>query len=211
MEAVRRTVRAAPDFGIRYLTLYAFSSENWARPPQEVRDLLGLLKLYIRRDLAQLAASGVRIRVIGSRKELQPDIIQLIETAEERTKFNTRLNLNIAFNYGGRDEIARAVECVVAERLGAGGEHATAPVTDACIAKYMDTRDIPDPDLIIRTSGEMRLSNFLLWQAAYSEFVFSACMWPDFDASQMEKALLEYTQRERRYGGLADQPKGAVL
>jgi len=203
VEAVRRTVKAAPEYGINHLTLYAFSSENWSRPPAEVRDLLGLLRLYIRRDLAELVANGVRIRVIGDRSGLAPDIISLIETAENRTRGNTRLNLNIAFNYGSRDEITRAVDALVRERLLSPHNDKKVSITQADIHRHLDTASIPDPDLIIRTSGEQRLSNFLLWQAAYAEFVFCECLWPDFDSQELGACLLEYTQRDRRYGGVA--------
>ncbi|MEL6435471.1 MAG: isoprenyl transferase [Pseudomonadota bacterium] len=213
VEAVRRTVRSAPDLGIRHLTLYAFSSENWSRPPSEVRDLLGLLRLYIRRDLAELHANGVRVRVIGERDGLQPDIIGLIETAENRTAGNTRLNLNIAFNYGSRNEITRAVDALVKEKLAAGLNGHTPPVTEADIHRHLDTAAGPDPDLIIRTSGEQRLSNFMLWQAAYAEFVFCDCYWPDFDAQELAAALMTFASRDRRYGGVenADGPQTAQL
>ncbi|MEO0542553.1 MAG: isoprenyl transferase [Pseudomonadota bacterium] len=206
VEAVRRTVKAAPNFGINYLTLYAFSSENWSRPPAEVRDLLGLLRLYIRRDLADLVANGVRVRVIGDRTNLTPDIVSLIETAESRTRANTKLNLNIAFNYGGRDELARAVDALLKERLNEADGGQKAAITQADIHRHLDTSAIPDPDLIIRTSGEQRLSNFLLWQAAYSEFVFCDCLWPDFDAQELGACLLEYAQRDRRFGGVDPVP-----
>ncbi|MEO1702063.1 MAG: isoprenyl transferase [Pseudomonadota bacterium] len=206
VEAVRRTVKAAPDFGIQHLTLYAFSSENWSRPPSEVRDLLGLLRLYIRRDLAELVANGVRVRVIGDRANLTPDIISLIETAENRTHGNTKLNLNIAFNYGGRDEIARAVDSLLRERMTMPASEQAKATTQSDIHRHLDTSALPDPDLIIRTSGEQRLSNFLLWQAAYSEFVFCDCLWPDFDAQELGACLMEYAQRDRRFGGVAPLP-----
>ena len=200
VDAVRRTVRAAGDLGIRYLTLYAFSSENWSRPPAEVRDLLGLMRLFITRDLAELCASGVRIRVLGSREGLAPDLLGLIEMAESRSRENTGLNLNIAFNYGGRDEIRRAVG-KLAQRFAAEGRD-LGDLDEADIAAALDTAGQPDPDLVIRTSGEMRLSNFMLWQAAYSEFVFLPCMWPDFDKTWLDKALDEYSSRSRRYGSV---------
>ena len=200
VDAVRRTVRAAPDLGIRYLTLFAFSSENWSRPPDEVRDLLGLLRLYIRRDLAELAATGVRIRVIGSRDGLKPDIVDLIEMAEERTRANVRFNLTIAFNYGARDEILRAAQRLV-DRARAEPD-VDRRITSADIAGALDTRGLPDPDLIIRTSGEMRLSNFLLWQAAYAEFVFLDCLWPDFGPSELAGAVETFRNRDRRFGGV---------
>ncbi|MEM1377780.1 MAG: isoprenyl transferase [Pseudomonadota bacterium] len=202
VEAVRRTVRCAPNYGVRHLTLYAFSSENWSRPPAEVRDLLGLLRLYIRRDLVELERNGVRVKVIGDRSGLADDIISLIENAEDRTRSNTKLTLNIAFNYGGRDEITRAVEALVHEKLIANANSNHLRITQADIHRHLDTASTPDPDLIIRTSGEQRLSNFLLWQAAYAEFVFTDCYWPDFDEQEFANCLMQYAQRDRRYGGV---------
>jgi len=208
VEAVRRTVRAAPRHGIRHLTLYAFSSENWSRPPDEVRDLLGLLRLYIHRDLAELAANGVCIRIIGSREGLKPDILDLIERAESRTRGNVRLNLNIAFNYGARDELLRAAQKLVdTARMTPDCDRR---LTSADLNNALDTAGLPDPDLIIRTSGEMRLSNFLLWQAAYAELVFMDCMWPDFDEDHLVEALDEYRGRERRYGAVAPARDAAL-
>ncbi|MCI5076988.1 isoprenyl transferase [Oricola sp.] len=202
VDAVRKTVRAAGELGISYLTLYAFSSENWSRPKQEVRDLLGLMKLFITRDLAELCANGVRIRVIGDRQGLSRDILGLIDMAESRSAANTGLNLNIAFNYGGRDEIRRAVIGLVGRMEAEGRDCAS--ITESDITGALDTGGQPDLDLVIRTSGEMRLSNFMLWQAAYSEFVFLPCMWPDFDKSWLEQAIEEYSSRTRRYGGVPD-------
>lgn len=202
LEAVRRTVKACPEIGIRVLTLYAFSSENWSRPAEEVRDLMGLMRFYIRRDLADLNANGVRIRILGSRDNLQDDIVKLINQAEEKTATNSRFFLNIAFNYGGRDELVRAVNKLVASRIGdaAGGE--CAPITENEVSDALDTAGFPDPDLIIRTSGEQRLSNFLPWQSAYSEFVFLDGYWPDFDRSKLVEAVDEYLGRDRRYGSV---------
>ncbi|MEZ2130650.1 MULTISPECIES: isoprenyl transferase [unclassified Sinorhizobium] len=201
VEAVRETVRAAGDVGIKYLTLFAFSSENWRRPEAEVSDLLGLLKAFIRRDLAELHRQNVRIRVIGDRLSLRSDILDLLIEAEETTKNNTALTLVIAFNYGARDEIARAAMSlardVEAGRLRA--EDISASLIDA----RLDTAGIPDPDLIIRTSGEERLSNFLLWQAAYSEFIFVPEYWPDFNRDLFFSALEKYASRDRRFGGLS--------
>lgn len=208
VEAVRRTVRAVPDYGIRCLTLYAFSSENWSRPPEEVRDLLGLLRLYIHRDLEELASNGVCVRVIGSRKGLSDDLLDLIEKAEERTRGNVRLNLNIAFNYGARDELVRAAQKLV-DRARTTPDFGH-PLTNADLAGALDTAGLPDPDLIVRTSGEMRLSNFLLWQSAYAELVFLDCMWPDFDETHLAAALDEYRRRERRYGAV-EPVKDAAL
>ena len=206
VEALRQTVRAAGDMGVSWLTVYAFSSENWSRPKSEVSDLLGLLKLFIRRDLAELHQTGVRVKVIGEREGLQRDIKQLLEEAETLTAANTSMTLVIAFNYGGRDEIARAMR-KIADRV-ARGELSPGSITQATIAAALDTSHIPDPDLVIRTSGEMRLSNFLLWQAAYSELIFTPCYWPDFKRDDFADALRQYALRERRFGGLV--ARGAV-
>jgi len=200
VEALRGAVRAAPELGIEWLTVYAFSSENWSRPKTEVSDLMGLLKLFIRRDLAELHQNGVRVRIIGSREGLSPDIGALLSEAETLTRLNRRLNLVIAFNYGGRDEITRA-----AGKLAAAvseGRLTPEAITPELLGDYLDTAGIPDPDLVIRTSGEMRLSNFLLWQAAYSEFVFLPCYWPDFGRGDLIEAIRLYRERDRRYGGL---------
>ena len=199
VESVRRTVNAAQDLGITHLTLFSFSSENWSRPRQEINDLFGLLRRFIRRDLADLHKNGVKIRVIGTRAGLERDLLRLIDDAVELTKDNTALNLTIAFNYGARDEIARAARRI-AEDV-AKGALAPAEVTQERFATYLDTADLPDPDLLIRTSGELRLSNFLLWQVAYSEFVFVDCYWPDFSREHLEAALAEYQRRNRRFGG----------
>lgn len=210
LEAVRRVVRCAPDLGITTLTLYAFSSENWSRPPQEVRDLLGLLRLFVRKDLSELHQNNVHIRIMGRRDNLQDDIRRLIEEAEERTRNNTGLRLNIAFNYGGRDEIVRAVERIVALRFATSAS-SERPVTEDDIEAALDTAGQPDPDLIIRTSGEQRLSNFLPWQSAYSEFVFQECFWPDYDRSFLEQAIAEYCRRDRRFGGVVTEKTDVAL
>lgn len=199
VEALRQAVRAAGEFGVSWLTVYAFSSENWSRPKSEVSDLMGLLKLFIRRDLAELHQNGVRVKIIGERAGLQGDIKVLLEEAEALTANNDALNLVIAFNYGGRDEIARAAQKLAAEALS--GRIAPGDITAEVVAEALDTRDIPDPDLVIRTSGEMRLSNFLLWQAAYSEFIFLPCYWPDFTREHLAESLREFAARERRFGG----------
>ncbi|MER9118595.1 isoprenyl transferase [Mesorhizobium sp. M0954] len=203
VEALRKTVRAAPGLGISFLTVYAFSSENWSRPKSEVSDLMGLLKLFIRRDLAELHQSGVRIRVIGDRAGLQPDIRGLLEEAEMLTLSNEALTLVIAFNYGGRDEIVRTARKLAA--AVARGEIESEAITADSFASSLDTEGIPDPELVIRTSGELRLSNFLLWQAAYSELVFLPCYWPDFSREHLSDALRDFAGRERRFGGLAAQ------
>ncbi|WP_374763921.1 isoprenyl transferase [Yunchengibacter salinarum] len=197
-EAVRRTVRAAGELGLDYLTLYAFSSENWRRPASEVRDLMGLLRHYLRQEVKTLHKEGVRLRVIGRRDRLDSDIIALIEEAEALTRGNGRLTLVIALNYGGRGEITDAVRAIAAAVLE--GRESLSEIDEGTVAAALSTHDMPDPDLIIRTSGEKRLSNFLLWQAAYSEFLFMDIYWPDFDAASLEEALTHYRQRERRFG-----------
>jgi undecaprenyl diphosphate synthase len=199
VEAVRRTVRAAIELGVRYLTIYSFSAENWRRPAQEVSDLMGLLKRFIRHDLADLHANNVRVRVIGDRVGLSPDIRALLEEAEELTRRNPGLTLVVAFNYGGRQEIVRAVRAV-AEKVRRG-EIAPAAIEAETLDAALDTSGIPDPDLVIRTSGEQRISNFLLWQSAYAEYVFLPDLWPDFDAARFRAAIEEYAGRERRFGG----------
>jgi undecaprenyl diphosphate synthase len=199
VEALRATVRAAPDLGVEWLTLYAFSSENWSRPQSEVSDLMGLLKLFIRRDLAELHKSGVRVRIIGGRDGLEPDISALLTEAEALTVRNERLNLNIAFNYGGRDEIVRAARKLAEATLR--GELDISAIDAERFEASLDTASMPDPDMVIRTSGEMRLSNFLLWQSAYSELVFLPCYWPDFGVQHFEEAIRMYGERDRRFGG----------
>ncbi|MCP3054601.1 isoprenyl transferase [Aurantimonas sp. LRZ36] len=201
VEAVREAVRAAGELGIQYLTLFAFSSENWRRPQDEVAELMGLLKHFIRRDLADLHKEGVRVRVIGARDNLSDDIRSLLEEAESLTCNNERQTLVVAFNYGARDEVTRAMRRI-AEKFAAG-EVSLESLTPDYLDEHLDTAGIPDPDLIIRTSGELRLSNFLLWQAAYSEFVFLPCLWPDFDRKSFEEAIADYLSRDRRFGGLS--------
>ena len=200
VEALRATVKAASDLGVRFLTVYSFSSENWARPAQEVSDLMGLLKHFIRKDLADLHRNGVRVRIIGERSRLLPDLRALLDDAEALTRRNDGLVLVVAFNYGSRQEIASAMRRI-AERVAAGALD-PASIDPDIVAAHLDTADIPDPDLIIRTSGEQRLSNFLMWQAAYAEFVFLPCHWPDFDRQALEAALATYTMRDRRFGGI---------
>jgi len=203
VEALRRTVRAAGDLGIGTLTIFSFSAENWARPAAEVRDLMGLLRRFIRNDLAELHQSGVRVRVIGERDDLAPEILQLLEEAEKLTVNNDKLTLVVAFNYGARQEIARAAQRLATQV--AEGRIPVGAITADAIGAHLDAPNLPDPDLIIRTSGEQRLSNFLLWQAAYSELVFVPTYWPDFDRSTLENAIAEYRRRERRFGGLVAQ------
>jgi undecaprenyl diphosphate synthase len=203
VEALRRTVRAAADMGISWLTVYAFSSENWSRPKSEVTDLMGLLKIFIRRDLADLHQSGVRVKIIGDRESLQSDIGALLDEAEALTRHNQALTLVIAFNYGGRDEIVRAARRIA--EAASRGELDGEAVTPEIFSTYLDTAGMPDPDLVIRTSGELRLSNFLPWQAAYSELVFLPCYWPDFTREHLADAIRQFGARERRFGGVVAQ------
>lgn len=200
LEALRSAVRAAIEFSLDYLTVYSFSAENWSRPFEEIQDLMGLLKRFIRKDLIELHKAAVRVRVIGHRDNLQPDIRALLEEAEALTKLNTGLTLVVAFNYGGRQEIAAAARAIA--RALAAGSLREADIDASLLSTYLDTSGIPDPDLIIRTSGEQRLSNFLLWQAAYSEFIFLPVLWPDFDRDIFAAALAEFAARERRFGGV---------
>ncbi len=198
VEALRRTVEAAGDLGVSYLTVFGFSTENWRRPIEEVNALFDLLRLYVARDLERLAREGVRVRVIGERSGLSPDLARIIEDAEARTAHNTRLNLTIAFNYGGQGEIARAARRMAEEARA--GRLDPASITVETFGAYLDTADLPAPDLLVRTSGELRLSNFLLWQAAYAEFVFLEVLWPDFGRAALETAIEEYRRRDRRFG-----------
>ena len=198
-EAVRTVLKGCGELGIRYLTIYAFSSENWKRPVDEVQDLMGLLRLYLRREIAELRRNGVRIGFIGERARLSPEINDLISEAEETTRHNTKLTLTVALNYGGRQEIIDATRRI-AEQVR-DGELEPDAVSEELFGCYLDTCDLPDPDLVIRTSGEQRLSNFLLWQSAYAELVFVPTLWPDFTLEHLEQAISEFQRRERRYGG----------
>jgi undecaprenyl diphosphate synthase len=204
VEALRRTVEAAGEAGVEYLTVFGFSTENWRRPAEEVNALFDLLRLYVARDLDKLVREGVRVRVIGGREGLQRDIAGIIENAETRTKHNGKLNLTIAFNYGGQDEIVRAArrfaDDVAAGRLKAGD------LDHKIFESYLDTEDMPPTDLLIRTSGEFRLSNFMLWQSAYAELVFLDVLWPDFGKDALAQAIDIYRRRDRRYGGTAPEP-----
>ncbi len=203
VEALRRTVRAASDMGIGVLTLYSFSTENWSRPAGEVRFLLELLRRFIRTDVAELHQSNVRIMVIGDRDGLEPALRKLFEEAEALTRENTALKLVIAFNYGGRQEITRAVQALA--KKVAEGKIAPADIPPAVIGNHLDTGGLPEPDLLIRTGGEQRLSNYLLWQCAYTEFVFLPDYWPDFDADRLRHAVEAFRRRDRRFGGLTAQ------
>jgi undecaprenyl diphosphate synthase len=193
-------VEASMELGITHLTLFSFSSENWSRPQQEIYDLFGLLRRFVRRDLAELHKNGVKIHVIGSRDGLEDDILRMLDDAVELTKDNTALNLIIAFNYGSRDEIARAARRIAEDAKE--GKLAPEDVTQDRFAAYLDTAGLPDPDLLIRTSGELRLSNFLLWQISYSELYVSSVCWPEFRKAQLEEAFDAYASRQRKFGGL---------
>ncbi len=200
-EAVRRTVETAREMGIGYLTLYAFSSENWKRPAGEVTDLMGLLRLYLRNEVSNLNRNGVRLKVIGDRSRLGPDIVALIEESEAKTAGNVALTLVLALSYGGRQEIVE-----VARRMARAAQNGTLDpdaISEADFAAGLFTAGIPDPDLVIRTSGEKRLSNFLLWQSAYAELVFLDVLWPDFGRAELEAAVNDFHNRERRYGASA--------
>lgn len=200
VEAVRETVKAARDLGVQYLTLYSFSSENWSRPQEEISELFGLLRMFIRRDLADLHKNNVRVKIIGREENVPEDILNLLDEAQNLTRDNTGQTLIIAFNYGGRDEITDAVKRISANIIE--GKLNIDEITNETISDNLDTHDIPDPDLLIRTSGEVRLSNFLLWQLAYSEMVFVDRLWPDFNRDDLEDAIREYQGRTRRFGGL---------
>jgi undecaprenyl diphosphate synthase len=200
-EAVRRTIEAAAGLGIRYLTLFAFSSENWQRPRAEVGELMNLLRIYLRREINTLHKNGIRVRMIGERDRLDPDILELIAGAEARTRANTKLDLIVALNYGSRREIVRAARQLMAEaRTGALDPD---QIDESTLADRLDTAGLPDPDLLIRTSGEQRISNFLLWQLAYTELVFVPVAWPDFGEEHLSAAVAEFARRERRYGAAA--------
>lgn len=201
VESTKECVRAAADLGVSYLTLFSFSSENWKRPPLEVIYLMELLRRFIRGDLAELHQNNVKLRVIGSRERVPEDLLAMFRDAVALTANNTGLELILAFNYGARDEIVRAAR-LLADRVKAG-EITAADITEEAFADCFDTAGIPDPDLLIRTSGEQRISNFLLWQCAYSEFLFIDNFWPDFTRHTLENAIVSYRQRERRFGGLA--------
>lgn len=205
-KAVRRAVEAACDLGVGYLTLFGFSSENWSRPAQEIGDLMELLRFYLRREIAELHNDGIRFQVIGDRRKLSPDIVTLIENGERLTAGNTRMVLTIALSYGGRHELTGAVRRI-AEDVAAGRLD-PASIDEETLEARLDTAGMPDPDLMIRTSGEKRISNFLLWQIAYSEFVFLDVLWPDFGRAHLEQALDEFARRDRRYGRATGQGAG---
>ncbi|WP_420394644.1 polyprenyl diphosphate synthase [Acuticoccus sp.] len=200
IEAVRRTVRHAGARGIAVLTLFAFSRENWNRPQAEVNELMSLLRRYISADLDELDENNVRITVIGGRADLSEELTRLIDDAEARTRQNDGRDLVLAFNYGGRDEIVRAVQRAAA--AAARGEIAPDELDEETFSRYLDTAALPDPDLVIRTSGELRISNFLLWQSAYAEYAFPKTLWPDFSEAMFDEALADYATRQRRFGAV---------
>jgi undecaprenyl diphosphate synthase len=197
-EAVRRTVEAAAEIGIPYLTLFGFSSENWNRPSAEIDDLMGLLRHYLRREIAELHRQGARLKVIGQLDRLAPDIVGQIDRAVELTRDNSAITLTIALSYGGRAEIVAAVRRIA--RQVAASDLAVEAIDEACFARHLSTADLPDPDLLVRTSGEQRISNFLLWQCAYAELVFTKTLWPDFGRDDLDQVIDEYCGRDRRYG-----------
>lgn len=197
-EAVRRTVEACRELGVPYLTLFAFSSENWRRPIEEVEELMNLLRFYIRRELNELARNGVQLRFLGEISEMAPDIVSLLENAAEKTRHNSALTLTIALNYGGRRELALAAKRL-AERVAAG-ELTPEEIDEDQLGGALNSLGVPDPDLLIRTSGEQRISNFMLWQLAYTELVFLPINWPAFDKTHLEGAISEFQRRDRRFG-----------
>ncbi|MCA6238670.1 MAG: di-trans,poly-cis-decaprenylcistransferase [Phenylobacterium sp.] len=199
VEALRRTVAAAPDLGVRWLTVYGFSTENWSRPAAEVRELMALPKRYFDSDLKRLEREGVRVRAVGRREGLAPDLVALLDEADQRTAHNDRFFLQIAFNYGGQADIADAARRLA--EAAAAGRLDPATITESVFAGSLSTAGLPLPDLIIRPSGEQRLSNFLLWEAAYAELVFQDVLWPDYDAASLADAITAFRSRDRRFGG----------
>ncbi len=203
VQALKRTVQAAPDFGIECLTVFGFSTENWRRPAEEVSDLMGLVRSYVASDLNRLEREGVRVRVLGRRTGLPADIASIVERAERTTAHNNRFLLQVAFNYGGRADIVDAAQAYV-DQLLAG--QATGPLSEETLGAGMSTAGGPPVDLIVRTSGEQRLSNFLLWEAAYAELVYQDVLWPDYGAEALGDAVRQYRQRDRRFGAIAVAP-----
>lgn len=201
IDAVKRAIEAAGQLGIEYLTLFGFSSENWNRPKEEVSELMRLLRYYLRSETAELHKNGIKLRVIGNRNGLDDDIVELIENAERLTADNTKLNLIIALNYGGRQDILQAAK-QLADHVWRQNHQLTDEEVSSLLPQFLYTAGIPDPDLMIRTSGEKRISNFLLWACAYTEFVFLDTLWPDFQKGDLEAAISEYRNRDRRFGGL---------
>ena len=201
LESVKRSIESAIELKVEYLTLFGFSSENWSRPKDEVSELMRLLRYYLRSETADLHKSGIRLRIIGDRSKFAPDIIELIENAERLTVDNKNLNLIIALNYGGRQDILQASK-QLADHAWRHNHQLTEEEVEALLPQFLYTAGIPDPDLMIRTSGEKRISNFLIWSCAYTEFVFTDVLWPDFNKADFQAALQEYASRDRRYGGL---------
>lgn len=197
-ENLRRIIRASVEFGVRYLTIYAFSTENWGRPTEEVQGLMRILEDVIDKELDELHREGVQLRHIGRLERLDPKVQEKVLYAIDLTRGNERLVLNVAFNYGGRDEIVHAIQGMIEDGIPAG------EVTDELVSQYLYTAGVPDPDLIIRTSGELRVSNFLIWQTAYSEWYITPTYWPDFDKDEYFQALKDFAQRDRRYGGVSE-------
>ena len=197
-ENLRRVIRSTAEFGIKYLTIYAFSTENWGRPPEEVQGLMGILQDVIDRELNELHEEGVQLRHIGRLERLDPKIQAKVLKAIDLTRNNDRLILNIAWNYGGRDEIVCAIQKILKDGI------APEAVTSELVSQYLFTAGVPDPDLVIRTSGELRISNFLIWQAAYSEWYVTPTYWPDFDKEEYRHALEVFAQRDRRFGGVTE-------
>ncbi|MBG1231730.1 isoprenyl transferase [Aestuariivirga litoralis] len=203
IDALRRMVRASADLGIEYLSVYSFSTENWRRPRAEVSFLLDLLRRFIRQDVAELHAAGTRIKIIGAREDLEPSLVKMLDEAEKLTAENNKLTLVVAFNYGSKQELARAAKKLATEV--AAGKLTPDQIDDAALERALDTDGIPPVDLLIRTGGEQRISNFMLWQCAYAEFVFLPVFWPDFDGAALQTAVDEFGARERRFGGLKAQ------
>jgi undecaprenyl diphosphate synthase len=201
IEACKRTVRAAGELNIKYITLFGFSSENWSRPAEEINELMRLLRMFLRSETADLHRNNIRLQVIGSRKELSPDIVELIENAESLTKDNTALFLTIALNYGARNEILEAA-AIYAQQMAKRGILPSYESAEEFFPQGLMTHGLPDPDILIRTSGEQRISNFLLWQCAYTEFVFTQTLWPDFGKTDLESAIKDFQKRERRFGAV---------
>jgi len=200
-ESVRVAIESSIKYGIRYLTLYSFSSENWGRPENEIADLMSLLRHYLKSEITKLHENGIKLRFIGNRDDLSTDIVELIEDAEIQTANNETLDLIIALSYGGRNEITAAAK-KIAEKVKSGVLNPN-EITEKIFSDQLDAPDVPDPDMLIRTSGEMRLSNFLLWQTAYSELIFMDTLWPDFSEKDFLRALLEFNSRDRRFGAVA--------
>lgn len=207
VEAIRRASEAAVQCGIEYLTLFGFSSENWNRPVEEISELMRLLRYYLRAETAELHKSGIRLRVIGDRKRLDADIVELIENAERLMAENTKLNMTIALNYGGRQDIMQAAG-LLAAHAWKQNHKLTDEEVEALFPQFLMTAGIPDPDLMIRTSGEQRISNFLIWSCAYTEFFFTNTLWPDFSKSDIDEAIKAYHGRDRRYGALNTSQQG---